>query len=483
MSFYFSLNMKLPDFSASHLLVVGDVMLDTYWRGPVKRISPEAPVPVLKVEGEDIRVGGAGNVALNASVLGAQTHLLGLVGSDASADVLEQLLLAAKVRCQLQRVAGTKTIKKLRVLSRNQQLLRLDFEDDYSDLNNSELIKNFISQLSHVNVVVLSDYAKGTLLCSSALINAAREAGKPVVVDPKGTDFSLYKGATVITPNFAEFEAIVGHCHSETDIERRATNLRDDLMLDSILITRSEKGMTLFARGHSPLHLPARAQEVFDVTGAGDTVIATLASAIALGVDLPEAAMFANVAAGIVVSKLGTATVSPQELQRELNRESVVFSPGILDPSEVISQISAARNEGETIVMTNGCFDILHPGHIDYLKKASLLGDRLIVAVNDDASVKRLKGNDRPVNTLNYRMQMLDALSSVDWVVSFSEDTPERLCRELSPDVLVKGGDYTKEQIAGADAVEESGGSVYVIDFVEGHSTSDLINRIRNVVE
>lgn len=475
--------MKLPDFSETQLLVVGDVMLDTYWRGPVKRISPEAPVPVMKVEAEEVRVGGAGNVALNASVLGARIHLLGLVGSDASADELEQLLLAKKVQCQLQRVTGSKTIKKLRVLSQNQQLIRLDFEDDYINWNESQLVQNFLTQLPDVDVVVLSDYAKGTLWCSSSLINAARVAGKPVVVDPKGTDFSRYKGATVITPNLAEFENVVGHCDSEADIERRAVGLRDDLMLDSILITRSEKGMTLFARGHSPLHLPTRAQEVFDVTGAGDTVIATLASAIASGADLPDAAMFANAAAGVAVAKLGTATVTSQELQRELHRGSVAFRSGILNVSELLSQITAVRNQGERIVMTNGCFDILHPGHIDYLEKARLLGDRLIVAINDDASVKRLKGNDRPVNTLDNRMQMLSALSSVDWVVPFTEDTPEHLYSKLLPDVLVKGGDYDKSQIVGADAVSAAGGSIHIIDFLDGHSTTDLIERIRNIVD
>ena len=413
-------------------------------------------------------------------MLGARTCLLGLVGSDASSDELEQLLLTTNVQCHLQRVQGSKTIKKLRVLSQNQQLIRLDFEDDYNNWNESKLVQSFLAQLPAVDVVVLSDYAKGTLRCSSSLINAARAAGKPVVVDPKGTDFSRYKGATVITPNFAEFETVVGHCDSEAEIERRAVGLRDDLMLDSILITRSENGMTLFARGHSTLHLPTRAQEVFDVTGAGDTVVATLASAIAAGADLPDAAMFANAAAGVAVAKLGTATVTSQELQQELHRSSVSLSAGIVDVSELVLQISAARNQGERIVMTNGCFDILHPGHIDYLEKASLLGDRLIVAVNDDASVKRLKGNDRPVNTLNNRMQMLSALSSVDWVVPFSEDTPERIYSKLLPDVLVKGGDYSRSQIAGADAVEESGGSIHIIDFLEGYSTTALINRIRN---
>ena len=471
--------MNLPDFSAARLLVVGDVMLDSYWQGPVLRISPEAPVPVVRVEDEEARIGGAGNVALNAAVLGAGTHLLGLAGADATADQIEQLLRAQQVQCQLQRVPGSKTITKLRILSRHQQLIRLDFEDHFPDWDAAALERDFVVQLAKVDAVILSDYAKGVLRHSAALIQAARAAGKPVIVDPKGADFTRYQGATLITPNLAEFEAVVGYCTSDEEIEERGIALRDALKLDAILITRSENGMTLLARDHVPLHLPTRAQEVFDVTGAGDTVVATLGVAIAAGVALPDAVMLANVAAGIVVSKLGTATVSPQELQHALHRGSTAHHRGIFDKAALQAQMRAARAEGERIVMTNGCFDILHPGHIDYLEKARALGDRLIVAVNDDASVQRLKGTERPVNSLANRMRMLAALGCVDWVVPFSEDTPERLYCELLPDVLVKGGDYTEAQVVGADCVKAAGGKVQIIDFLNGHSTTDLIKRIR----
>lgn len=471
--------MNLPDFSAARLLVVGDVMLDSYWQGPVLRISPEAPVPVVRVEDEEVRIGGAGNVALNAAVLGAGTHLLGLAGADATADQIEQLLRAQQVQCQLQRVPGSKTITKLRILSRHQQLIRLDFEDHFPDWDSAALQQDFVAQLANVDAVILSDYAKGVLRHSAALIQAARAAGKPVIVDPKGADFTRYQGATLITPNLAEFEAVVGHCTSDAEIEERGIALRDALKLDAILITRSENGMTLLARDHAPLHLPTRAQEVFDVTGAGDTVVATLGVAIAAGVALPDAVMLANVAAGIVVSKLGTATVSPQELQHALHRGSTAYHSGIFDKAALQAQMRAARAEGERIVITNGCFDILHPGHIDYLEKARALGDRLIVAVNDDASVQRLKGAERPVNSLANRMRMLAALGCVDWVVPFSEDTPERLYCELLPDVLVKGGDYTEAQVVGGDCVKAAGGKVQIIDFLNGHSTTDLIKRIR----
>lgn len=471
--------MNLPDFSVARLLVVGDVMLDRYWQGPVQRISPEAPVPVVRIEEEEVRIGGAGNVALNAAMLGANIELLGLVGADAEANQVEHLLQVQDVRCQLQRVLGSKTISKLRILSRNQQLIRLDFEDNYPDWDSAALHKDFVARLRDIDVVILSDYAKGSLRQAAALISASRAAGKPVIVDPKDTDFSRYKSATIITPNLAEFEAVVGHCQSDAEIEERGMALRDSLNLDAILITRSEKGMTLLARAHSPLHLPTRTQEVFDVTGAGDTVVATLGVAIAAGVDLSEAVVLANVAAGIVVAKLGTATASRQELQQALHRGSEIFRGGIVDIDNLEAQMRSARADGEKIVMTNGCFDILHPGHIEYLEKARQLGDRLVVAVNDDHSVERLKGISRPVNPLLSRMRMLAALSCVDWVVSFSEDTPERLYCMLLPDVLVKGGDYSEEQVAGRDCVIAAGGTVQIISYLSGHSTSDLINRIK----
>ena len=471
--------MNLPDFSVARLLVVGDVMLDRYWQGPVDRISPEAPVPVVRVEDEESRIGGAGNVALNAAALGANTYLLGLAGADATADQIEQLLNAQQVQCRLQRVPGSKTITKLRILSRHQQLIRLDFEDGFPDWDAGALLSDFTQRLPHVDAVILSDYAKGALRRPAELIQAVRKAGKAVIIDPKGTEFSRYRGATLITPNLNEFEAVVGHCQSDNEIEERGIALRDALDLDAILITRSEKGMTLLARGQNPSHLPTRAQEVFDVTGAGDTVVATLGVALAAGVQLPDAVALANVAAGIVVSKLGTATVAPQELRLALHHGSEDYRSGIFDQHALRVQLGDARAEGERIVMTNGCFDILHPGHIDYLEKARAMGDRLIVAVNDDASVKRLKGANRPVNPLATRMRMLASLGCVDWVVPFSEDTPERLYCQLLPDVLVKGGDYTDEQVAGADCVKAAGGKVQIIDFLDGHSTTGLIKRIQ----
>lgn len=475
-----NVTLALPELGRARLLVVGDVMLDRYWHGSTNRISPEAPVPVVRVDNEDSRVGGAGNVALNAATLGASTRLLGLAGADATADQIEGLLASQGVTAELQRVPGSKTITKLRIMARHQQLIRLDFEDSFPAWDAAALQAAFEACLGQVDAVILSDYAKGALRHSAALIVAARKAGLPVIVDPKGTDFERYRGATVITPNLSEFEAVVGRCESDADIEERGARLRDQYELDAVLITRSEKGMTLVARDHPPMHIPTRAQEVFDVTGAGDTVVATLGVCLAAGVPMRESVNLANMAAGIVVAKLGTATVSPAELARALRGSSSLIAPGVCNSeAELLDQVQIARANGEHIVMTNGCFDILHPGHIDYLEKARALGDRLIVAVNDDASVKRLKGDERPVNSLPIRMRMLAALGCVDWVVAFSEDTPRRVIAEVLPDVLVKGGDYSVEQIAGATEVMAAGGEVRILDFLPGHSTTGFINKIQ----
>ena len=466
-------------FPESRVLVVGDVMLDTYWHGPVARISPEAPVPVVNVNVQETRVGGAGNVALNTAALGARTQLLGLVGQDPAAEQIESMLSERKVRCKLQRIAHSKTITKLRILSRHQQLIRLDFEDHFPSWDPQALLADFSRCLPEVEVVILSDYAKGALRRSRDLIAAARKAGKVVIVDPKGDDFERYRGASLITPNLSEFEAVVGPCDSDAEIERRGIALRERLELDAVLVTRSEKGMTLLERGQPPLHLPTRTQDVYDVTGAGDTVVATLGAALGAGMSLKDAVVLSNIAAGIVVAKLGTATVTPAELAQALQASAAGGRQAGYTEDEVAMRMAAARARGERIVMTNGCFDILHPGHVDYLEKARALGDRLIIAVNDDDSVRRLKGAERPVNPLASRLRMLAALACVDWVLPFSEDTPERLIGRLLPDILVKGGDYAEDEVVGGDCVKAAGGQVRIIDFLPGHSTTSLVRKIR----
>ena len=471
----------IPDFTRARVLVAGDVMLDRYWTGPTQRISPEAPVPVVRIQKNESRPGGAANVALNTAALGVKTRLLGVVGRDEPAKLLRDGLDGQGVVTAFLESQDKPTITKLRVLSRNQQLIRLDFEESLSVVgafNRKALVQQFRAALEDALAVILSDYGKGTLADVTELIAAARAAKKPVLVDPKGSDYRPYRGATLLTPNMTEFEAVVGKCRDEADLVERGEKLRAELDLAALLITRSEHGMTLIQPGAAPLHLPTEAREVYDVTGAGDTVIATLGAALAAGHDFAHAARLANIAAGIKVGKLGTATVSVPELQRAL-RHGHEEDAGVLAEEELLARVKEARAHGETVVMTNGCFDILHTGHVRYLEAAKKLGSVLIVAVNDDASVRKLKGASRPLNPLADRMRLLAALKCVDWVVPFSEDTPARLIGRVLPDLLVKGGDYQPQQVAGYDAVTKHGGQVVILDFHQGYSTTQLIERVR----
>ena len=336
------------------------------------------------------------------------------------------------------------------------------------------------SAVKNYGALVLSDYGKGTLNDVQKMIQIARNANVPVLIDPKGTDFERYRGATLLTPNMSEFEAVVGKCHSEQEIIDKGLKLISDINLTALLVTRSEKGMTLLRPNQPVFHLPTEAKEVFDVTGAGDTVISVLAIALADGRSFEEACYLSNVAAGIVVGKLGTSTVSTVELENAIHgRTTAGF--GVMTEAELKQAVKLAKERGEKIVMTNGCFDILHPGHVSYLENARKLGDRLIVAVNTDESVKRLKGEERPINHLASRMAVLAGLSSVDWLVAFDEDTPQRLIGEILPDLLVKGGDYKPEDIAGSKEVWANGGDVKVLNFENGFSTSNVIKKIKHL--
>lgn len=472
--------MQLPDFHAARVLVAGDLMLDRYWHGGTSRISPEAPVPVVLVSQIEERVGGAGNVALNITALGSRANLIGYCGRDEAGTSLIALLEDAGIACNIERIENLPTITKLRVLSRHQQLIRLDFEDRFHDVAPDRLAESYAATLADTDAIVLSDYGKGTLRDVPALIAQARAAGKPVLVDPKGTDFDKYRGATLITPNRSEFEAIAGICRDDAELAEKGMCLLERLELGALLITRGEQGMTLLQREEMPVHLPAQAKEVYDVTGAGDTVISVLAAALAAGAPLSEATHLANVAAGLVVGKLGTASISAEELDYALHGQRA-HQRGAIDLDRLLPVLAAARRQGEKIVATNGCFDILHPGHIQYLRQARDLGDRLVVLVNSDASVRRLKGDGRPINPLEHRTAMLAALECVDWVVPFEEDTPRDAIGRLLPDVLVKGGDYRNiEDIAGHDHVLSNGGEVKLLSFLDGFSTTRMIANIRS---
>ncbi|MCL1077654.1 bifunctional D-glycero-beta-D-manno-heptose-7-phosphate kinase/D-glycero-beta-D-manno-heptose 1-phosphate adenylyltransferase HldE [Parashewanella spongiae] len=472
------MKVSLPAFEDANVLVVGDVMLDRYWAGTTGRISPEAPVPVVKIDQIEDRPGGAANVALNIASLGGQVQLAGIVGKDDTATALSESLQSRDVTPQWLKIPNKPTITKLRVLSRHQQLIRLDFEEPFAQEDSDALLKLAEKQLNGIKAVIISDYAKGAIQQPQDFIKLATKQGIKVLVDPKGNDFSRYRGASLITPNLNEFEDVVGKVKSEADLQEKSQQLLKQYDIEAILITRSEKGMTLVTLDTPELHIPTVAREVYDVTGAGDTVIGTLATCIAAGSSLQQACAIANTAAGIVVGKLGTSTVSRIELIKALAEQHGESGLGVITEEQLMNTLVQAKESGETIVMTNGCFDILHAGHVSYLNQARQQGDRLIVAVNSDDSVKRLKGEGRPVNTVDRRMDVLAGLSSVDWVVPFSEDTPQRLISQLLPDLLVKGGDYKIEDIAGGKEVIAAGGKVQILCFEDGISTTKIIENI-----
>lgn len=465
--------------SIAKIAVFGDIMIDSYWIGSTHRISPESPVPVVNINHTENRLGGAANVALNISKMECPVTLSGLVGIDQHAKELETLCQQNAIQTQFVAECGFPTIMKLRVISRQQHIVRCDFEEapDLTPALISKITESLKTTIDQNDLIVLSDYNKGFLSDPQSLIQYARSQGKFIIIDPKGDDFSKYRGASLITPNTSEFEGVVGKCKDEAELFAKAEKLRAELELDALLITRSEKGMTLFEKDKAPVTFSAKAQDVFDVTGAGDTVIAMLATQIAKGTPLPQACKIANVAASIVVGKMGASYVTQDELDYALGQSDRPHNL-VLSKEALLHEVKRAKMNNETVVMTNGCFDILHRGHVKYLEEASKLGHHLIVALNSDASVKRLKGESRPIMDEASRATVLASLSSVAWVTLFDEDTPESLIRAVLPDVLVKGSDYTVDQIAGADAVINNGGKVELIDFVDGYSTSRAIEKI-----
>ncbi|MGD9591430.1 MAG: bifunctional D-glycero-beta-D-manno-heptose-7-phosphate kinase/D-glycero-beta-D-manno-heptose 1-phosphate adenylyltransferase HldE [Candidatus Berkiella sp.] len=467
-----------PDFSNTNIIVIGDAMLDRYWHGDTSRISPEAPVPVVRIEKQEDRVGGAANVALNVKALGAKASLVSAIAEDDAGRTLINMLHDQGVACSFVKLPNQKTTLKLRVIGRAQQLIRLDFEDKYQ-ANAQTIIEKCQPFVDTANVIILSDYAKGMLAHPQEIIQFAKAKGIAVLVDPKNADLSVYKGATLLTPNLSEFEACVGHCHNVEEIEHKGKKLVEDLALEGLLVTRGSQGMTLITKNNPAVHIAAQAREVFDITGAGDTVIAVLGACLAAKLSMSDAANLANIAAGLSVGRFGTAAISAQEIQHELTQVPHQHArKGVLTSNELLTEINKRKVYGDKVIMTNGCFDILHAGHISYLQQARALGSCLIVAVNDDDSVKRLKGQSRPINPLEQRMQVLAALGCVDYVVAFGEDTPRNLIAKILPHVLVKGGDYKPEQIAGAIEVIQNGGKVEILPFVDGCSTTQTIARM-----
>ena len=480
--------------SKQTILCVGDLMLDDFVYGEVTRISPEAPTPVLRVRHSEIGIGGAGNVARNIAALGARCIFVGLIGNDDAGLTLTNALakLNGKIVPDLVIDVERRTTRKVRFVSEHHSahLVRADWETEEpaSAQSESSVIAYAEAALPQVGAVVLSDYAKGVLTprVIRAIIDRARSLNKPVIVDPKGHDYSVYRGATLITPNRKELSAAVHRpVSNEAEIAAAAAELARAIESKAVLVTRSEDGMTLHVEGQAPVHIPAYAVKVSDVSGAGDTVAAVMAILLAMNAPFEEAMRAANAAAAVVVGKRGTATVSLAELRHRIlpaaslaPEDKIVF-----DWSELDVRLAMWRRSGLRIGFTNGCFDILHRGHVRLLAEARAACDRLVVGLNSDASTRRLKGKARPINPEAGRAEVLAALEAVDLVVVFEEDTPLELIKHVRPAVLVKGADYKPEDVVGRDAVEAAGGSVILVDLVPGQSTTAIVERAQPAKE
>jgi D-beta-D-heptose 7-phosphate kinase/D-beta-D-heptose 1-phosphate adenosyltransferase len=475
----------LPRIADRSILVLGDVMLDRYVLGSVHRISPEAPIPVLHATGQRGVLGGAGNVAHNIAALGGRAVLVGVVGTDAAAAEIERLIAAQpRLHGALQRCPERPTTTKTRFMSASHQLLRVDEEvtTPLGEADAAAVLAAFTAALARAAAVVISDYAKGLLTDAllAAAIARARARGLAVVIDPKRTDFAAYAHAGVLTPNALELARATGlPVTGDAEAAAAAEVARARAAADAVLVKRSAKGLTLVRAGEPALHLPTRARAVADVSGAGDTVSATLALMLGAGAPLAEAARLANVAAGIAVSKPGTATVRPAELAEALReRAHAVLDDKIADLADALARIAEWRRQGLRVGFTNGCFDLIHPGHVRLLAAARAACDRLVVALNSDASVRRLKGPQRPVQNETARATVMASMASADLVLLFEQDTPEALIRAILPDVLFKGADYRLEEVVGADIVRAHGGQVVLIPLEQGHSTSATLRRI-----
>ena len=477
----------VPRFRVRTVLVLGDVMLDRYVAGEVSRISPEAPIPVLRVTGSHAALGGAANVAHNVAALGARAILVDVIGADDAGDEIEHLLQTTGVDIDARLFATPRrpTTVKTRFIRGSHQLLRVDHEtvDPLDDDSATEVTRRFEQAISECDVVVLSDYAKGVLgdRVLPRAINISRAACRPVIADPKRPSFAAYRNVTILTPNANEATLVTGvEASDDEGAEKAARIALDAASCEAVLVTRSEHGLTLVRRGLPAFHLPARVQQVSDVSGAGDTFVAALAASLACDPDLEKAARLANIAAGIAVSRPGTAVVSSRDLEQELRRRTLTSSgEKIMAGEAALLQIAEWRRHDLKIGFTNGCFDLIHPGHIHLLAQARAACDRLVVGLNTDASVKRLKEPQRPIQQEAARATVLSSLASVDLVVLFAEDTPLALIEAIRPDVLVKGADYSPDQVVGADIVKRNGGNVLLVDLLAGEGITATIERVR----
>ena len=442
------------------ITVIGDVMIDWYLHGESSRISPEAPVPVINFKESKFQLGGAANVANNLKHLEIEPFLIGAVGKDHFGSTLKEHLKLENINFNLLSEISFQTICKQRLMSSNQQLARIDYEQYFHVSKLSNIFNTFIKNITKTDLIIVSDYGKGTIFNATKLIQSARKLKKKILIDPKGKDFTKYKGANLITPNKSEFENIMGKVSSKKDLQKKAKKMLEHLKLESLIVTLGSEGMYVLTQSNKKIKeefINAYPQEVFDVSGAGDTTISALGAALSEGKDIFSAAEFANLAASISVSKLGTSTVSKDE---------------------IVSLMALEGNKKPVIVFTNGCFDIIHSGHLDLLKEAKSYGDKLIVGLNSDKSISKLKGPDRPIISQSERKKILSALKFVDEVVIFNEENPLKLIKKLKPNILVKGADYTKEQVVGGKFVESYGGQIKLVKLTKGKSTSNIIDKI-----
>ncbi len=466
------------------LLVIGDLILDEYIWGAVSRISPEAPVPILETKSENLTLGGAANVANNLVALGCEVHLVGAIGQDEKGDKLLTLIEEKGISSKgIFRFVHRPTTSKIRVVAHNQQVLRIDKEDNrpITEETENRIIKYINKALPDMDIVICSDYRKGILTekVFSAVSHRAKNSKKRVIVDPKSSDFELYKGATVITPNQFEVEkAVPIKIQDKIDLDRAAEYLLNLTHAEVLLITRGKDGMTLYPNKAKPVDIPTQAKEVFDVTGAGDTVASVLAMALAVGFNPEDSAWLSNMAASIVVGKVGTAVVTLNEINEYLQEEMLRTAHTVLKLEELKKIVSLAKGTGKTVVFTNGCFDLIHGGHIEFLQKAREKGDLLVVGLNSDRSVKSIKGEGRPIKSEKERANIISALRYVDYITIFDESTPADLIREVRPDILVKGDDYAIDEVVGREIVEGYGAKVELIPVVQGLSTTNIVEKI-----
>jgi D-beta-D-heptose 7-phosphate kinase/D-beta-D-heptose 1-phosphate adenosyltransferase len=442
------------------ITVIGDVMIDWYLHGESSRISPEAPVPVVNFKESKFQLGGAANVANNLKHLEIEPFLIGAIGNDHFGSLLKEHLKAEKIKFNLLSEKSFQTICKQRLMSSNQQLARIDYEKYFHGSKLTNTFNTFIKNIAKTDLIIVSDYGKGTIFNARKLIQSAKKLKKKILIDPKGKDFTKYKGANLITPNKAEFENIMGKVGSKRDLVNKAKKMLEHLNLESLIVTLGSQGMYVLTKSNKKIigdFINAYPQEVFDVSGAGDTTISALGAALSKGNDIFSAAEFANLAASISVSKLGTSTVSKDE---------------------VASLEASTGNKEQVIVFTNGCFDIIHSGHLDLLKEARSYGDKLIVGLNSDKSISKLKGPERPIISQSERKKILSALKFVDEVIIFNEEDPLKLIKKLKPSILVKGADYTKEQVVGGEFVESYGGEIKLVKLTKGKSSSKIINKL-----